>query len=459
MDKNIYIKDVLRECHGTLLQGDTERVIDSFSKDTRTLQEGDAYIGIKGENFDGNTLYKEAFEKGANTCILDKDTNVQDIEDYKDRDIILVDNTLDALVDLAKYKRSLYDIPVVAVTGSVGKTSTRDLIGSVLETKYKVLKTQKNFNNNIGMPLTILSMKDEDILLLEMGMNHFGELHLLSEIAKPTLAIITNVGTAHIGNLGSRENILKAKLEILDGMEKKKLITNIDNDIISSHIKEIKEKTTVTTVGIDSKADYMATDIERDAFSSSFKINGFNYTVNAGGQAYIYNSLIAYAVGKEFNISDEDIKKGIDAFKLQENRLEKIELKNGVTLINDTYNASLDSIKNSMELLHNSKFTRKILVLGDVLELGEYSRSIHEEIYNEILKYKFDYLIMVGPELKKASKVLEDANYDMNTVYFFNNEKESYETIDKLLSPGDVMLLKGSHSMDLINIVNRLRGE
>ena len=459
MDKKIYIKDVLRECDGKLIKGDENTELVSFSKDTRTLQKGDTYIGIKGESFDGGTFYKDAFSNGASSCILNSNIEV-DLSLIPDGgSVIVVDDTLDALEKLASYKRSLYDIPVIAVTGSVGKTSTRDLIGCVLKTKYKVLQTEKNFNNNIGMPLTILSLKDEDILLLEMGMNHFGELHKLSSIAKPTLAVITNIGTAHIGNLGSRENILKAKLEILDGMDEKVLVTNIDNDIISSHIDEIKQKSTVTTVGIDANADYNATDINRDVFSSSFKINGIDFTVNAGGKAYIYNSLVAYAVGKKFDISDQDIKEGIDKFRLGENRLEKIEIKNGVTLINDTYNASLDSIKNSMELLHNSKFSRKILVLGDVLELGEYSNSIHEEIFKEILKYKFDYLIMVGPELKKASKVLEDANYDMNTVYFFNNEKESYDTIDKLLSPGDVMLLKGSHSMDLINIVNRLRGQ
>ena len=459
MNKSIYIKDVLRECNGTLVIGNEDVELTSFSNDTRTLVPGDTYIGIKGETFDGGTFYKDAFIKGASTCILNKNIDVDKSIIPDKGNVILVDDTLEALEKMASYKRSLYDIPVVAVTGSVGKTSTRDLIGCVLSTKYKVLKTDKNYNNNIGMPLTILSLKDEDILLLEMGMNHFDELHKLSMIAKPTLAVITNVGTAHIGNLGSRENILKAKLEILDGMDSKELITNIDNDIISSHMNEIKQKSTVTTVGIDSKADYVATDIVRDAFYSKFKINDLDYTVNAGGKAYIYNSLIAYAVGKKFDIDDHDIKKGIEEFKLAENRLEKIEIKNGVTLINDTYNASLDSIKNSMELLHNSNYSRKILVLGDVLELGDYSKSIHEEIYKEILKYKFDYLIMVGPELKKASKVLEDANYDMSTVYFFNNEKESYETIDNLLSPGDVMLLKGSHSMDLINIVNRLRGE
>lgn len=457
MDNNIYIKDVIRECNGTLVQGDLNRKLDSFSKDTRTLEEGDTYIGIKGENFDGNTLFKEAFSKGAKTCILDKGTNIEDIEDYNDRDIIIVDNTLKAIETLAAYKRSLYDIPVVAVTGSVGKTSTRDLIGSVLETKYKVLKTQKNYNNNIGMPLTILSLKNEDILLLEMGMSHLGEIHLLSEIAKPTLGVITNVGTAHIGNLGSRENILKAKLEILDGMKEKRLITNLDNDIISSHINEIKEKSTVITVGLNSNATYKATDIKTGAFSNEFKINGNDYQVNAGGEAYVYNSLIAYAVGKEFDIPDKDIQKGIANFKLGENRLEKIELKNGVTLINDTYNASLDSIKNSLKLLSDSDYNRKIVILGDVLELGEYSEEIHQSIYKEILKYNFDYLIMIGKELNKASSILKEENYDMSKVFFFDNEKDSHDKIRNLLKKGDIALLKGSHGMNLINIVERLK--
>ena len=314
------VKDIINVCSGKLLFGDLEEEVNNFSKDTRTINKNDVYVGIKGDNFDGNEFYLDAFDKGANVCILDNDKI-----DYKNIDgktIILVDNSIKAIQKLAIYKRSLYDIPVIAVTGSVGKTSTRNIIYTVLSQKYNVLKTEGNYNNDIGVPLTILGLNNQNLMIIEMGMNHLGEIKLLSEIAKPTHAVITNVGTAHIGNLGSRENILKAKLEIIEGLCKDgKLYINNDNDMLHSHLDEIKEKVDVVTIGIDNTSDYMATNIKEDAFESNFKINDFDYKINVGGRAFIYNSLMAYALGKEFNLTNEEIKKGINNVKLEKNRL------------------------------------------------------------------------------------------------------------------------------------------
>ena len=204
--KEILVKDIIRECNASLIIGNENLKIENFSKDTREINENDCYIGIKGETFDGNLFYEDAFKKGSSACILEKES-VKDIDfrNYNDKTIILVDNSIKALQELAAYKRSLYDIPVIAVTGSVGKTSTKEIISSVLSTKYNVLKTEGNYNNHIGLPLTILKLKEHNAMVLEMGMNHLNEITLLSKIAKPTIAVITNIGTAHIGNLGSRE--------------------------------------------------------------------------------------------------------------------------------------------------------------------------------------------------------------------------------------------------------------
>ena len=218
---NLYVKDVLNacsDCNAKLICGDENIVCNTFSKDTRTINKGDVYVGIKGENFDGNTFFKDALEKGASVCIIqgvseDEIRNV--VSQFENRAVILVDDTIEAIQKIASYKRDLYNIPVVAVTGSVGKTSTKDIVASVISTKYKVQKTQGNLNNHIGVPFTILALQDAEVLVVEMGMNNLGEISVLSKIAKPNIAIITNVGTAHIGNLGSRENIRKAKLEIL----------------------------------------------------------------------------------------------------------------------------------------------------------------------------------------------------------------------------------------------------
>ena len=217
------IKDILKITNGKLICGDEDLDIQNFEKDTRIIQKGDMYVAIKGEKFDGNDFYKDAINKGAVACLMSKEP------DEKIGSIVLVENTVKAIQQIAAYKRSQVDIPVVAVTGSVGKTSTQDIVAAVMSQKYKVLKP----HNDIGLPFTLLRLHDENAIVVEMGMNHFGEISLLTSIAKPTLAIITNIGTAHIGNLGSRENILKAKLEILEGLQGNSVIINNDNDLLS----------------------------------------------------------------------------------------------------------------------------------------------------------------------------------------------------------------------------------
>ena len=449
------IKEILSVIEGKLLYGNENEELINFSKDTRTIEENDVYIGIKGDNFDGNTFYKAAFENGASVCILDNSDI--DYEVIEGKSIILVNDSKVALGKLAHYKRMLYDIPVVAVTGSVGKTSTRDIIYNVLSKRFNILKTEGNYNNDIGLPLTILKLKDHNMMVLEMGMDKFGEIEYLSNIASPTHAVITNIGTAHIGNLGSRENIMKAKLEIISGMNSNgKLYLNNDNDLLNEHLEEIKKMISVVTIGTENNSDYMATDINLDAFDSSFKINNKDFKINVGGKAFIYNALMGYSLGKEFKLTDEEIYDALSNIKLTANRLEKIIGKKGETIINDTYNASYDSIKNAVELLAKANYKRKILVLGDVLELGEYDKEMHEKIASEILKYNFDKIILVGNSVKYVKDVLDKNNYNAD-IYIFEKENETYNILDEMLDKEDIILLKGSHGINLINIVDHLK--
>ena len=228
-------------CNGILLSGRADTALYNFVKDTRELNKGDVYVGLSGEHFQGSKLWKEALNLGAVGVLIEKvEITYEDLKNYQDKVIIKVEDTTKALQELAAYKRKQFNIPVIAVTGSVGKTSTKDMIASVLKQKYNVHKTSGNYNNHIGLPLTILGLKEEhEVLVTEMGMNHFGEISLLTNIAKPTVAVITNIGTAHIGNLGSRENILKAKLEILEGLEKDgAVIINNDNDLLHNWSKK-----------------------------------------------------------------------------------------------------------------------------------------------------------------------------------------------------------------------------
>ena len=443
----IYVRDIIDLCNGQLLSGNIDLKCIHFCKDTREINKGDIYIGIKGDNFNGNNFYKDAFDKGACACILDNDTKIDDKYITEDRTIILVNDTIDCLQKIAKYKRSLYNIPVVAITGSVGKTSVKDIIYSVVSSKYKTLCTKGNLNNHIGVPLTILDLDDHEALILEMGMNHFGELHTLSNIANPTISVITNIGTAHIGNLGSRENILKAKLEILDGVNHDVLVINNDNDML----RTVKYDNLIT-IGIDNDSDYMAYDIEDKIFSSSFYINQEYVEMPVGSRAFVYNALFAYAVGIKLGISSKEIKESLKKFKLTPHRLELINT-DKFKIIDDTYNASLDSVKNSLELLGKVN-GRRIFIFGDILELDDYGENIHKEIGNLVLNNKIDVLITVGDLSKFTYEVVNNCNMEC---YYYKDNDELLDNIDKILVDGDTILIKGSNGMKLVDIVNYLK--
>ena len=448
--KELKVKDIIRVTDGELLCGDEETICSDFSKDTRTIQKGDIYIGLKGEKFNGSDFWKQALENGAEGVIIQgQEISEEDKEKYSNKIIIKVENTLEALYDIARYKRSLYDIPVIAVTGSVGKTSTKDIIASVVSTQYKTLKTEGNNNNNIGLPLTILKLKDHEAAVIEMGMNHFGEISLLTSIAKPTLSVITNIGTAHIGNLGSRENILKAKLEILEGMEKPKIIINDDNDLLHKWYLENKEKLEIHTYSLKN-----AKDIELNEESSTFKTtikNEIEITVPVGGEHFVYNALCAIEVGKVLKISDEKIQKGIAGFELTKKRMDIRKLKNGATLINDSYNASYESMKASIEYLAKYPGKRKIAVLGDMFELGKYSTELHEKVGKEVAKNNIDIIICSG----KNAKYIIKENQQIENYYLENNE-EILKKLQQILSDGDVVLVKASNGMKFYEICQKL---
>ena len=399
----------------------------------------------------------DAFTKGAKLVILDNyEENINDLKylEENNKSIIVVKDTIKALGELAKYKRSTIKSDVIAITGSAGKTSTKDIVYSVLKEKYKAYKTCGNKNNHIGLPLTILSMDaGSEILVLEMGMNHFGEISYLTNIAKPNVAIITNIGTAHIGNLGSRENILKSKLEILEGLDKDGyLIINNDNELLHNWYLENKDKFNIITIGINNNSDYLATDINIQDNSSTFKVLNKEYLVPVSGEHFVYNALMGIAVGNLYHEEYKDIYEGIRSFELSSNRMNIISRESDITIIDDSYNANYDSMSYAIKYLA-SLMGRRIAVLGSMFELGNYTEDLHRKIGKLVVDEGIDILVTVGLE---ANYIYEEAKDKIDAVHFDNNS-DAIKFLKDVIKPGDYILIKASNSMKFKEIVDALR--
>lgn len=444
----MFVWEIVDATKGKLISGDRDYDVIGFSQDSRKVNKGGMYIPLKGEKFDGHDFIDSAFDNGAQAIITSKDVS------YPDKIVIKVADTLKSLQDMARYLREHRNFKVVGVTGSVGKTSTRDMIYSVVSKQYKTLKTEGNYNNNIGLPLTMLRYQDEEVMILEMGMNHLNEITLLSKIASPDIAVITNVGTAHIGELGSRENILKAKLEIVDGMKSNApLIINGDNDMLENLSLD---NINVYKVGCHEGNNLHASNIHTNIDQSSFDIKELQTSimVPVPGEHFITNALIAIGVGQFLDINIDLIKEGISEFELTKNRMDKVSLKDNIVLIDGTYNASEDSMKSSLDVL--SKYPgRKIAVLADMLELGEYSQQLHTNVGEYAASKGIDILLGVGDE---AKYIIDGAvSKGLNEVHHFNSNQDVIKFLCSHLKKNDTVLLKGSNGMKLKEVVQAIK--
>ena len=450
--ENITLKEIIDISKGKLIYGNLDEVIESVSTDSKNINKNDIFIGIKGEKVDGSKFYLDALNSGAKGAIINSNS-VDNIKEIPNKFVLEVDDSIKCLQQIAKLKREKSNVIVVAITGSVGKTSTKDMVADVLGLKYKVLKTSGNFNNHIGLPLTILKLKDEDALVLEMGMNHEKEIEVLSNIAQPDVGIITNVGTSHIGNLKSRENILKAKLEILSGFKKdSKLIINNDNDLLHKWYLDHKYNNTIS-VGKDNESDILVSNMNYENNNITFNCLDKTFTLNNCSPGYMYNALLAIATSKYFNIDLEKTKKVLEDFKLGNNRLEVIDLKK-YTIISDCYNASYESIKEALNFLDTYN-KRKIAVIGDMLELDNYSKDLHTKVGLEILKHNIDMLITVGDQSKYIHEIVKNNIKSYN----FSNIEDAYNFIKSTLKNDDVILFKASNRMRFIDIINKLKDD
>lgn len=454
--KTLKCIEIVEAVKGKLLSGNDKVTFSNISTDSRNIKEGDLFVPLKGDRFDGHDYVEQSLEKGAVGALVEKDIKV----DSK-KVIIKVDDTLRALGLMATFYRLKFDIPFIGITGSVGKTSTKEMVWSVLNKGFNVLKNQGNFNNEIGVPLTIFKLEtSHETAVVEMGMSGLGEISRLTSIVKPDIAIITNVGVCHIEKLGSKRNILRAKMEILEGLNKDGLLILNGDDNLLLGLKGLLDFKTVF-YGLEDGLDYQAYNVKSLGEKGSvfeIEINKKEYEVKVPvpGIHNIYNALASIAAGIEMGISEEKIIKGIEEFSSAKMRLDIID-NNGVKIINDTYNASPQSVEAALTVLRDiSSANRTIAVLGDMYELGEMTYEAHFHIGKFAVEQGTDYIIAVGDNAGDISKGAIVAGADLNKVLTFKNNKDASHFLKSFLKKDDVILIKGSRGMKMEEIVNQL---
>lgn len=445
------IKDILRATGGEIISkaGNTAGLeFDEITTDSRKVKDGVLFIPIAGDRFDGHDFIKSAIEHGASASLTHKN-----IEKTDGMTLIKVRDTRKALGDIARYYKRKYFVPSIAVTGSVGKTTTKDLVYAVLAEHYCTLKTPNNFNNDIGVPLTLFSLRAEhEMAVIEMGMNHFGEIDYLASIAEPDAAIITNIGMSHIENLGSQEGIFKAKMEIAARFgEKNTLFVNGDDKYLST-VKPLGYR--LVKFGMNEGNDVRAKDIVNNGlkgieFTVEYEGGAFRVEVLQPGVHNVYNALAAVCAGLHFGLSEEECKNGLRNCVYTAQRLEVIE-HNGIEIINDCYNSSPDSIRAALKVQQQSVQSCKVAILGDVLEMGSYATEAHYSLGADVAASGIDMLITAGENAAEIARGARDAG--MENVISYEKTDAVVEDISSLVHSGDSVLIKASHGMRFINI-------
>ena len=450
---NLTLKEMAKLADGKINNNKFEDlVINDISIDTRTLDKGDLYIPIIGENFDGHKFIDSAIMKGAKAIFSEQGKFVKD-----DFPIIYVKDTTEALQEFSsKYRQSL-DIKIIAITGSNGKTSTKDLISKILEEKYTVSKTIGNLNNHIGLPLTLLKFnKDTNIGVVEMGTDGFGQIEVLSRIARPDIAIITNIGDSHLEALKTKENIAKEKLHIIDYLAKDGVFYyNLDDPILTSEYNKLNKNIRDISFGKDAKADYRLNIIESNNKGSLFTLNDNFYNLSLIGKHQVYNASVAIAVAEEMGIEEDKIKQALLENEASSMRTELMNM-NGFDILNDSYKSNPQSLITALDTLSIlDGYRNKIAILGDMLELGENEEELHRNIGRQIDPDKLDYLLLFGPLSKfiydEAVKVMGD-----NRVFYFDNKDKLVDKAKYIIKKGDIVLVKASRSMHLEEIIESL---
>ena len=448
----------LAQATGGVLLGDAHPFtpVSTVCYDTRELQAGDVFLPLVGERADGHMFIDQALKKGAAAVF----TARKPADLAPGKGYILVEDTADVPRALAAWYRARFAIPFVSITGSVGKTTTKDMVVAVLSEKFSVHKTPGNHNNTLGVPMALLDLTAEhQVSVIEMGMNHTGEIDFISALVKPRLALITNIGDAHIENLGSREGILAAKAEVFAHMDDDGLaILNGDDELLMTLKGKLKQK--IVTCGASPYNDYYVTDLDRDLATDVLHCvlhtpkATAELTIPAVGDYMIYPVLMAAAVGEQLGMTGEEIARGVLRYAPTKMRMNVIDRGAQVRILDDSYNANPQSMRAGLQTLASTQRDFKIAILGDMLELGPLGPGMHAMIGQIIAENHINCLVAIGELARHTAQAAEDAQVPQ--VYWFETKEEALPTIAKLVEPGSAILVKASRRMAFEEIVQYL---
>lgn len=454
--EHMSLQEITAACKG-VYHGDTallEKEVSGVAIDSRKIEKDFLFVPIKGARVDGHDFIPQVMkEKGALCTLSEKELTDADFP------YILVSSCEQALKDLAEHYRSSLDIKVVGITGSVGKTSTKEMIASVLARKYCVLKTEGNFNNEIGLPLTVFRIrKEHQIAVLEMGISDFGEMHRLAKIAKPDICVITNIGLCHLEQLHDRAGVLKAKTEVFDHLsENASVVLNGDDDMLAT-VKSVQGKASYF-FGLDLGFDFYADDIvdlglDGTKCTLHCRKNTITPHISIPGAHMVYNALAGTAVGTLLGLTPQEIKEGIESLVPVAGRNHFIRTE-VLDIIDDCYNANPVSMKASLDVLSLAK-GRKVAVLGDMGELGVNERSLHREVGNYAAQKAVDILVCIGSLAEEYVNGAKEVSHSQTKTYYFSTKEEFLDVFTNILQKGDTVLVKSSHMMDFPKIVSAL---
>ncbi len=447
-------REIVEAASAELVIGNLCDHFSGVSIDSRTVKKGDIFICIKGERFDGHDFIPEAIGKGA-SCVIYSRYNTVLLGSKIPHNLIAVANTLSALSDLAYYHRKRFGIPVVCITGSNGKTTTKEMIYSLLSAKYKVLKNEGTQNNSIGLSLSLLKLNSQHhMAVLELGTNHFGEIKELVRIAAPSVGVITNIGPAHLESFGDEKGVLKEKWDLIEELAWPRIaVLNADDMLLREKITAAHEDTAIFTFGICQKADFMAKEITLRNKKVSCYVRKSPLTLATVSKINVYNALASYAVARIFSVDAYDIIKAFRAFQFPYARFQMKRIQ-GLQVIDDAYNANPVSLRYALDAF-TSLPTRgkRILVIGDMLELGMLSQEVHAKLGNDLSKANIDVIIGIGALSHIACDVAASSGFNAKAIFKCSSVHEAGGIVSKVAKKNDTVLLKGSRAMKLEEVL------